>query len=736
MNGAESSASSSSYSSLNALRHDGIRGVASVPVADSKVKFVIVAGGRLTGGHTERCPLRSSDQWHWQGTDVVVGGCAAQGVRLASVGHQDRPVHQRGRWHHVAFRARRDVCAGRWRRDRSGPGQLRALPVGEPHPRSQHHHRKSVYGGDRAGASRRLSGTHLSSGAAPDRSDSRPHHDCGCGAGGRHRTAAGGGHHRAGRHRGRYRERPVRRGTATAAVSARSAEGEQKTKPTQAGCSTIASLGLPPQLIFCRSDRPLLPETRAKIALFAQVPVEAVVSLHDVSNTFKIPQMMQEQGVTNSLISSLHLSWRLPTLLERWGRMASAFDTCQGECTIAIVGKYTGLADSYLSVIKALEHAGMALHRKVHVRWVAAEELEEDGAVVRSSPPPGTMAEDTGRGAAGGRRHSGAGRVWQPRRGGQDLGHSTCARAASALPGNLSGHAAGGDRDGSRPAVRMRARQQRRVRRARRPAHRGVHARGGQDPNGRHHATRSAQNRLRAAGAAQLPGYAVVRPPRPHHGASSAPLRGEPGFHPAPRAGGRSGVCGPRRERAAHGDCGAAAVGAPVLPGDAVPPGIQVAARCAIAAVSGLRGRRRRNAPGCGRHCRHDRARAQPRAVATDARRYRNGASVHKQPLVLAAHLVGRLGASVGNAGKGIKWSCLPKRCRGGVCSHTGASDSKHLAGCCCFMDTVRGTVAKPVATLATPRTPTAPTLPNRFSLGSPADSRHGHASRSYAQCG
>ena len=175
--------------------------------------------------------------------------------------------------------------------------------------------------------------------------------------------------------------------------------GEQKTKPTQAGCSTIASLGLPPQLIFCRSDRPLLPETRAKIALFAQVPVEAVVSLHDVSNTFKIPQMMQEQGVTNSLISSLHLSWRLPTLLERWGRMASAFDTCQGECTIAIVGKYTGLADSYLSVIKALEHAGMALHRKVHVRWVAAEELEDDGAVVRSSPPPGNIAENTGRGA-------------------------------------------------------------------------------------------------------------------------------------------------------------------------------------------------------------------------------------------------------------------------------------------------------------------------------------------------
>jgi CTP synthase len=169
--------------------------------------------------------------------------------------------------------------------------------------------------------------------------------------------------------------------------------GEQKTKPTQAGCSTIASLGLPPQLIFCRSDRPLLPETRSKIALFAQVPVEAVVSLHDVSNTFRIPLMMQEQGVTNALISALRLSWRLPILLERWGRMAAAFDTYRGECTIAIVGKYTGLADTYLSVIKALEHAGMALHRKVHIRWIAAENLEglewasADGKVLPNGSP-------------------------------------------------------------------------------------------------------------------------------------------------------------------------------------------------------------------------------------------------------------------------------------------------------------------------------------------------------------
>ncbi|EME32468.1 CTP synthase [Galdieria sulphuraria] len=152
--------------------------------------------------------------------------------------------------------------------------------------------------------------------------------------------------------------------------------GEQKTKPTQHGVKNLSSMGLSPQLIVCRSERPLLAETKQKLGLFCQVPPEAVVSVHDVSNTFRIPLMLQEQGVCNLLIRSLKLVWRLPTLLERWNHMACNADIFQGITNIAVVGKYTGLADSYLSIVKALLHVGMSLHTQVNIHWISAEDLE------------------------------------------------------------------------------------------------------------------------------------------------------------------------------------------------------------------------------------------------------------------------------------------------------------------------------------------------------------------------
>lgn len=153
--------------------------------------------------------------------------------------------------------------------------------------------------------------------------------------------------------------------------------GEQKTKPTQHGAKNLSSMGLSPQLIVCRSERPLLPETKRKIGLFCQVEPEAVVSVHDVSNTYKIPLMLQEQGVCNLLIRSLQLVWRLPTLLEKWGRMASSLDNQTETVKIAVIGKYTVLADAYLSVVRALQHAGMATRKKVEVTLVESTDLEK-----------------------------------------------------------------------------------------------------------------------------------------------------------------------------------------------------------------------------------------------------------------------------------------------------------------------------------------------------------------------
>lgn len=167
--------------------------------------------------------------------------------------------------------------------------------------------------------------------------------------------------------------------------------GEQKTKPTQHGVKSISSMGLSPHLIVCRSERPLMPETKQKLALFCQVAPDAVASVHDVSNTYRIPMMLQEQGVCNLLIRSLQLVWRLPTRLEKWARMASKADSGgqtvgdSERVTICLVGKYTGLSDAYLSVIRALQHAGMAVGKKVEVTWIESSDLEAAPIMVPTS---------------------------------------------------------------------------------------------------------------------------------------------------------------------------------------------------------------------------------------------------------------------------------------------------------------------------------------------------------------
>lgn len=184
--------------------------------------------------------------------------------------------------------------------------------------------------------------------------------------------------------------------------------GEQKTKPTQHGVKNLSSMGLSPQLIVCRSERPLLAETKRKIGLFCQVSPSAVVSVHDVSNTYSIPLMLQEQGVCNLLIKSLQLVWRLPTLLEKWEHVANSIDESSTEVTIAVIGKYTILSDAYISVDRALQHAGMALQIRVKLQFVESTSLEDpapspevltaklcNGIATSSTTPNGSSARST-----------------------------------------------------------------------------------------------------------------------------------------------------------------------------------------------------------------------------------------------------------------------------------------------------------------------------------------------------
>ena len=153
--------------------------------------------------------------------------------------------------------------------------------------------------------------------------------------------------------------------------------GEQKTKPTQHTVKELRGLGIIPDILVCRSEKPLEEETRAKLAAFCHVGTDAVVSAHDVSNLYQIPISLYEQSVLNKV--SNHLGFEVPDslpMLDDWKHMADKVDRLEEQVHIAMVGKYTGLSDSYLSVIKALQHSAYAVDRKLVIDWIESTDLD------------------------------------------------------------------------------------------------------------------------------------------------------------------------------------------------------------------------------------------------------------------------------------------------------------------------------------------------------------------------
>ena len=153
--------------------------------------------------------------------------------------------------------------------------------------------------------------------------------------------------------------------------------GEQKTKPTQHTVKELRGLGIIPDILVCRSEHPLDNDTREKLAAFCHVSPEAVVSAHDVSNIYRIPILLEEQGVSEVLAKEI--GFVLPKsrpLLEDWIAMANTVDNLEEVIKIAMVGKYTGLSDSYLSVIKALQHSSYEVNRKLEINWIESESLD------------------------------------------------------------------------------------------------------------------------------------------------------------------------------------------------------------------------------------------------------------------------------------------------------------------------------------------------------------------------
>jgi CTP synthase len=156
--------------------------------------------------------------------------------------------------------------------------------------------------------------------------------------------------------------------------------GEIKTKPTQHSVKELRSIGLQPDILVCRSERPLPKSARAKIALFTNVEERAVASFPDLAETiYQAPLALQEQGIDDIVVERLQLECQ-PADLQDWEQVVDAFMHPTREVHIAIVGKYLELLDAYKSLSEAVAHAGIRTRTKVVIDYVDAEELERSGA--------------------------------------------------------------------------------------------------------------------------------------------------------------------------------------------------------------------------------------------------------------------------------------------------------------------------------------------------------------------
>jgi len=157
--------------------------------------------------------------------------------------------------------------------------------------------------------------------------------------------------------------------------------GEQKTKPTQHSVRDLRALGLNPDIIVCRSTTPLEETTRDKISRFCHVRPENVIGCHDVSNLYRVPLLLLDQLFPLRILNILSLfSPSKQPRLASWKLLAAQVDEFQAQATgvrIGIIGKYTGLPDAYLSVIKGLQHGSHFIGRRLFIEWIEASDLEE-----------------------------------------------------------------------------------------------------------------------------------------------------------------------------------------------------------------------------------------------------------------------------------------------------------------------------------------------------------------------
>ncbi len=154
--------------------------------------------------------------------------------------------------------------------------------------------------------------------------------------------------------------------------------GELKTKPTQHSVKELRSIGIQPDVLICRADRPVPDDERRKIALFTNVEERAVISAVDADSIYQIPVLLHEQHLDQIVVDKLRLDVPLADLSE-WQAVVDAMNDPNGEVTVAMVGKYMNLTEAYKSLSEALIHAGLHTRTKVKIRYIDSEDIENDG---------------------------------------------------------------------------------------------------------------------------------------------------------------------------------------------------------------------------------------------------------------------------------------------------------------------------------------------------------------------
>ncbi len=154
--------------------------------------------------------------------------------------------------------------------------------------------------------------------------------------------------------------------------------GELKTKPTQHSVQKLREIGIYPDALLCRADRPIPDDERAKISLFSNVPLDAVISVWDVDFIYKIPGMLHQQGLDDIVCKALNLN-PPPADLSAWDKLIELREHPLHQVDVAMVGKYVDLTESYKSLTEALIHAGIHTRSKVNIEYIDSEEIEEKG---------------------------------------------------------------------------------------------------------------------------------------------------------------------------------------------------------------------------------------------------------------------------------------------------------------------------------------------------------------------